>query len=143
MAEEISGLKKLNIVHKAMLGGQILFAAISFYLSWSKTVPPTLDAGTERIFQVVAIVLAAAGFFGGAFFMKKKMVEARDISESEEEKFNLYRAAAIVQWAMLEGPALFCITCFLLSGNYSFLALAGVLIIFFVGQGPSQNKLPE
>jgi hypothetical protein len=142
MAEmKASGLKALNLIHKAMLGGQILFGAITFYLVVSATVKPVLDESTERIFQVIAVVFAAAGFFIGTFLMKKKILDAKDMSGTAQEKFNLFRAGAIVQWALLEGPSLFCIICFLLSGNYAFLALAGVIIIFFALLGPAKNKL--
>jgi hypothetical protein len=142
MAEvQVSGLKKLSIIHKAMLFGQILFAAIACYLLWSGTTQPVLDNSTEKIFQVIAIVFGAAGFFGGTFLMKKKILEARDMSGTAREKFDLYKSTAILQWAMLEGPALFCIISFFLSGNYALLALAGVLIILFAILAPTRNKL--
>jgi hypothetical protein len=138
---QISSLKKLSVIHKAMLFGQILFAAITCYLLWSGTSQPIFDRSSERIFQVIAIVLGAAGFFGGTFLMKKKILEARDMSGTAREKFDLFKSTAILQWAMLEGPALFCIISFFLSGNYAFLGLAGVLIILFAILAPTRNKL--
>lgn len=136
-----SGIKSLSIIHKAMFVMQIIFTAICFYLSWSKTVPPTLDASTEKLFQVIALVFSAAGFFGGTFLMRKKILQAREMNATPVEKFGVYRAAAIVQWAMLEGPVLFCIITFLLSGNYALLVLAAVLLICFGMLAPTRAKL--
>jgi len=58
-----------------------------------------------------------------------------------DQKFEVYRAASLVQWALLEGPAIFCLICFFLTGNYAFLGLALVLIILFFLLGPTRTKI--
>jgi len=58
-----------------------------------------------------------------------------------KEKFAIYRAACIVQWAFLEGPSLFCIIGFFLTGNYAFLFLSGTIIILFAMLAPSKMKV--
>jgi len=57
-----------------------------------------------------------------------------------QEKFAKYRAACIMQWAMIEGPCLFCCICFFLVGNYAFLALAAVLLLLFGMLAPVKIK---
>ena len=56
-------------------------------------------------------------------WIKKERWEA--LTLEAQEKFAKYRAACIMQWAMIEGPCLFCCICFFLVGNYAFLASAG------------------
>ncbi len=142
MAEiQLSSIRKLSLLHKVMFFTQIAFAGICFYLSYSDTVPPGIDKETEKILQVAALVFSAAGFFGGTFLMKKKILEARAMSGTVQQKFNLFKSFAILQWAMLEGPTLLCIIIFLLSGNYALLVLAAVLLICFGMLAPTRAKV--
>ena len=46
-----------------------------------------------------------------------------------------------MQWAFLEGPGIFSIVCFFLTGNYAFIALAAVLILLFAILAPSKLKI--
>lgn len=136
-----NGLKALNIIHKAMLIGQIIFSGICFYLGYSGMEAAATEA-LDKILQVVAIAAAAAGFFIGTYLFKNKLTAIKSMETgSAAEKFNLYRAACILQWALLEGPSLFCIICFFLTGNYAFLVLAGTLIILFAMMAPTKTKV--
>jgi hypothetical protein len=130
----------LNILHKAMLAGQVLFATVCFYMLYSKTVIPALQ-DLDKILQVLAITLSAAGFFAGNFLFKKRLLQAKESPAGLTEKFAIYRSACILQWALLEGPGIFSIICFFLTGNYAFLALAATVILLFVILGPSKIKI--
>ena len=133
-------LKALNIIHKALLAGQIIFAAVCFYLIYSHTVIP---GGTEldKILQVVALILTAGGVFAGMTIFKKKLAAIREMQTGAKEKFDQCRLACIIQWALMEGPSIFCIVCFFLTGNYAFLALVGVIIFLFAMTAPSKLKV--
>lgn len=141
MENQLSSLKSLQIVHTAMFSGQILFAAIASYLVFSGVQESHMQSDTEKILQVIAIVFAAGGFFAGTSLFKKKLLEIRNLSRTANEKFAVYRSASITQWALLEGPALFCIICFFLTGNYAFLILGFVLIILFFLLAPKRIKI--
>ncbi|MGG9962149.1 hypothetical protein [Ferruginibacter sp. SUN106] len=133
-------IKALTIIHKAMLVGQILFAAVCVYIVYAKIeVSPLKEL--DRILQVLAVVLAAGGFFAGTSLFKKKLLQARDLPTDTKEKFALYRTACIIQWALIEFPCLFCIICFFLTGNYAFIALAAVLILLFGMLAPAKAKI--
>ena len=88
-----------------------------------------------------SLLLASGGIYGGMLIFKKKLVQIRDLQTGVNEKFALYRAASMVQWALAEGPSIFCTVCLLLTGNYAFLALAVVLMFLFVMIGPSKLKM--
>src|ERR1700754_364277 len=116
-----STLKILNLMHKALLTGQILFAGVCFYLVYSKTfLPPAKDM--DKTLQVIALILSAAGIYTGMMLFKRKLMQLREMPSAAKEKLALYRGACITQWALMEGPCIFCIACFLLTGNYAFLA---------------------
>ena len=140
MFNKMKSLKVLNIIHKAMLTGQVLLSTVLFYIIYAKLlVSPLVEM--DRIFQVIAIVLAASGFLAGLSFFKKRLIQIKEIQPGVKEKFALYRSACIIQWALLEGPCVFSLVSFFLIGNYAFLALAGGLIILFALQAPSKDKI--
>ncbi len=135
-----NAFKGLNIIHKALMAGQLLFAAASFYLIYSKAVLP-IETDLDKVLQVAALIMAAGGIFGGMNIFKKKLVQLRDMQTAAKEKFDLYRSACIIQWALMEGPSIFCVICFILTGNYAFLALMLVVLFLFALMAPSKSKL--
>ncbi|MBL7701065.1 MAG: hypothetical protein JNM14_02345 [Ferruginibacter sp.] len=135
-----NALKALNIIHKGLLAGQVMFAAVTAYLLYSGAVFPAAT-GLDKILQVVALALTAAGVFAGFTVFKKKLGQIREMQGGAKEKFDQYRAACIIQWALMEGPAIFCIICFFLTGNYAFLAVVAFVIVLFVMTGPSKLKI--
>ena len=135
-----NGLKALSVIHRALMMGQILFASVCIYLIYSKLVLP-LANDLDKILQVVTLALTAGGIFAGMSFFKKKLMQIREMQTGAKEKFNLYRSACIIQWALLEGPSIFCIICFFLTGNYAFLALVLIVVILFAMTAPSKVKI--
>ena len=134
------GLKMLNIMHKVLLMGQVFFAAICAFIVYTKSISPPAKE-QEKILQVAALIITVTGVFAGMSFFKKKLMQIREMQTGTKEKFALYRAASIAQWALLEGPSLFCIICFFLTGNYAFLALAIAIMFLFILAAPSKNKI--
>lgn len=133
-------LKALLGVHKAMLVSQVIFAAVSFYLVYTVSVFKNLEY-SEKTLQVLAIAFSVAGFYVGNFLFKKKLSAARESKADTREKLYTYQYGCIVQWTLIEVPSLFIILCFLLTGNYAFLALAIVLMLVFTMMAPSRLKL--
>jgi len=133
-------LKALQILHRALLSGQILFAGVAFYLHYSGNFTASLKA-SDKLLQVIAIVFSFGGFFIGASLFKKKMQQLKESSPTLEMKLAAYRSAAIIQWALLEGPVLFALICFMLVGNYAFLALGVVFILLFGISAPNKTKM--
>ena len=135
-----NALKILNILHKTLLMGQILFAAGCIYLVYTKTMlPPAKEL--DKVLQVAALILTVAGVYAGFAVFKKKLMRIRDIQTDTAKKFSIYRSASLLQWALLEAPFIFCIISFFLTGNYAFVALAVVIIFLFVMTAPSKIKV--
>lgn len=130
-----------KIMHRAMFFGQLVFLAVLFFLVYRKSVSAPL-AAQDKICQVIAIVFSALAFFAGNELFKRRLTAIKDgIDSAVKEKFDKYRSACIIQWALLEGAVLFCGICFFLVGNYAFLALAAVLALLFMMQMPDKNKM--
>ena len=123
-----------------MLAGQLIFAAVAFYLVYAIAFNTPFHY-PEQILQVVAIAFAIGGFYGGSFFFKRLVSNARELQSGPEKKFAIYQSACLLQWALIEGPSLLVIICFLFTGNYAFLALAAVLILIFAMLAPSKLKI--
>lgn len=133
-------LRILSLIHKALFTGQVLFAAVSIYLVYTKSFLPAA-AELDRTLQVVALIAAAGGVYAGMTIFKKKLMQIREMNYHAKEKLTLYRGACIMQWALMEGPSIFCIACFLLTGNYAFLALVAVILFLFAATAPSKIKI--
>lgn len=135
-----NSLRALNIIHKGLMAGQIMFAAIVAYLLYSGSIFPSAPE-LDKTLQVVALAITAAGLFASFTIFKKKLIQIRDMQGSTKEKFDKYRAACIIQWALLEGPAIFCIICSFLTGNYAYLGIVAFALLFFAMTGPSKLKV--
>jgi hypothetical protein len=73
-----NALKILNILHKALLMGQILFAAGCIYIVYTKTIlPPAKEL--DRILQVAALIITVAGVYAGITIFKKKLILIREM----------------------------------------------------------------
>jgi hypothetical protein len=46
-----------------------------------------------------------------------------------------------MKWAMTEGPALFCMVGYLLTGNWSFIGLGAIVLFVFAGYAPQKEKV--
>lgn len=138
--QQSNAVKALRIIHSALLIGQILFAAVCAYLVYSNSLVPGAPE-LNKILQVAALVAAAGGIYGGMFLFKKKLEQIRAMQTGAKEKFDAYRAASLIQWAMMEGPSIFCTICFFLTGNYAFLALVLAIVFVFVMTAPGKLKI--
>jgi len=136
----VNQFKSLQILHKAFLLGQMLFGAVAFFLVWSNKLTPSLEV-YNRPLQVVAVLLSFAGFYIGTIYLFKKSIHSiRESNSAVNIKLEKYRSACLIQWTLLEVPCLFAIICFLLVGNYSFMALAIMLMVLFTLMGASKAK---
>lgn len=123
-----------------MLIGLILFCAIAFFLHNSGAFEPVAK-DLDHPLQVIVIILAAAGFFIGNNYFKRKVLQQAQEPQIPQDKMAIYRHASIIQWALLEGPAIFAVISFVLTGNFAFLALAATVLILFTLAFPARQKI--
>lgn len=132
--------KALKILHLAIVGSFILTTAILILLvqlgQWQ-----SIDPDLERTLQVVAVVASVAVLLVGFNLFKRKMMEARNSTASGETRMRLYRTACIIWWAMIEGPGLLAVICFMITGGYAFIALAGFHILLLLVFMPRKDNI--
>lgn len=132
---------KLTIIHAALLMGQVIFIAVSFFLINSGSF--VLDEGSEDlrgifIFIVPMIVISA---IAAAMIIPKSRLTAMREKSNLREKLNDYLSNTIIKFALMEGPSLFAIVAYLLTGDILFLGLSAVVIVVFILERPSKQRL--
>lgn len=131
----------LNMMHKAMLLGQVIFTAVMFFLVYKKMLEP-VAAKHEKILQLIAIFFAAIVILLGNNLFKRKLALINQHSSlSSKSKLEMYRSAMFLYWGLAEAGSLVSGICLLLSGNYAFLALGAVLIVYFAMLIPVKTRI--
>ena len=130
-------LKSLKILHLAFLAGQVMFAAIAAVLVFTNLFTPVTTEVAILRFIVPGIAIACIVVSQLIFTSR---LAAAQVAAEPEEKLNIYRTALILKFALIEGPCLLSTIAFLLSGNYLFLAISGLVIAWFAAQHPVRSK---
>lgn len=129
----------LKVLHTALLMGQILFAGVSYFLHQSGSLQLNVEE-LASIFKIVVPILVVGAFFGSQFLFKSKIREAIK-QENLSKKLLTYRVAFLLQCAILEGASLFSIMSYLLTADLWFLVMAAIVVVLFVLQAPSLQKV--
>jgi len=130
-------VKTLSIIHMALAAGQILFAAVTFII------PKSQEKGAANDMLIyIAPVLAITCFIAGHFLFLKLLSNIRRDTPLKA-KLIAYQSATIIRLALLQGPSLFSIIGFLLTGKLIFLAIVGALVAYFIYVRPSRQKIED
>lgn len=141
MQQKNNSFKAFKSIHKAMLLGQIIATSIFLILIIAKLQSPSLME-QDRLFQIVALLFTATAFFVGNIIFKKKIVKIKENTNlTIQQQFEQYKTASLIQWALLEAATIFNGIAFFLVGNYSFIALAAVIILLFAMLAPNKTKM--
>lgn len=130
-------LKTLAFTHVALLAFQMLFAIVAFAQT-SRMYFGVMNMNDQFVF--IAPVLALGGFLGGYLIFKKQKYLLRE-KGSLEEKLTGYQSALITRFMLLQGPAVFAIVAYLLSGNIFFLFVTGLMSVYFIFLRPTREKI--
>lgn len=131
--------KALTVLHFALVTGIVLFTIISFVLQNTGSFAGG-DPALARLFLYIVPVLAVGCVIAGNNQYKKQVNEIKDL-QGLADKLNAYRAAFIKRDALMEGPALFAIIAYLLTGQMLLLAIAALLIAAFLYFRPTKDTL--
>lgn len=133
--------KALQKTFTGLLLTEIGFAIVvlSIVLIAKKTI--NQDVQLDRALQLVAVLFAIADCFIGFRLYKKKVLELRASNLSAQEKMNGFRKASVGFWGLINAPALFCGICYVVTGNFAFMALFAFLLFAFGAQNPFKSKV--
>lgn len=118
-----SAFNVLKTLHISLLIGMAMFYIVSIVIVQQGMVNAAGES-FQRIFQLVCVGVSGALIIGGFKIFKKKIFAARNDPGPGEQRMDLYRAACILWWAMIEGPGILAAIGFILTRNYAFFALA-------------------
>ena len=130
-AEEF--IKTLQRLHLFLAIGVFIFLCITIYLVESGGF--AVDDALNDMFLYMVPILALVSVFASRL-MYSKRVEVLKTLTTLEEKTEGYQAALIVRWALIEGPSLFAVIAFMLTGNYLFGLIALSLLLYLILQRP-------
>lgn len=132
-------MKALQILYKALLIGQLLFAAIAILLVSKGIGASAVGIPASALFYVaIGLSVVAVGMSYKLFVQR---VEEAKKQPGLTDKLEGYRAAFILQLGLCEGPGLFSIICYFLIGDIRVLILLVLLILNFFSLYPTKRKL--
>lgn len=123
MQHQPNAFNVIKIVHIGLLVGMAMFDIVSLIIVM-QGIPVIADEPVQRNLQVGCVLLSAILLIVGFKIFKKRIFAARNSTEPGEKRMEMYRAACIMWWAMIEAPGIVAGIGFILSGNYAFFALA-------------------
>ncbi|RVU03098.1 hypothetical protein EOD41_03965 [Mucilaginibacter limnophilus] len=129
--------KSILIIHFALLVGQLLFAAVTFNLQAGKT---HFEINTGDILTFIVPVFAVVGFLL-CNMLGKRQLENIQTDATPTQKLAKYQTAMIIKSALLEGPSLFGIAVFFITGNLFFLMISGALMVYFLLITPTKERV--
>jgi len=131
--------KILDILYFSLLAGQIIFAIITLYLTLSGTIN-SQHKEFRDIFLILVPIFVAVGIYASNIMFKNKINLAKE-KLSLIEKMSDYRSALLLRWALLEFPSFFSIIAFFLTGDFFFLGISALIIVFFINIKPNIDKV--
>jgi hypothetical protein len=127
------------IAFYGLIIGQVLFGLLSFFLVSTNSFSSE-GADLRSVFIYVVPVFVLTGFFLSNLIYKNRL-KGIDRKSSLMIKLTSYRAALIVRYALLEGPSMFAIVVYLVTGDIIFILLAALVVFYFLTIRPNREKV--
>jgi hypothetical protein len=136
-----SPFREMQKLYRIFLSCQIVLWAMAVLLVQTGLFKPFATENLDRLLQVIAVFYSFAAVIIGLQLFKRKLESIKSGTGTVRDKLSHYRSASLVQWALLEGAGIFCVICYLVSGNWAFLGLAIMLLAIFGGLNPFRQKV--
>lgn len=135
-----AAVKTMKVIHGALLAGQVLFAGVAYATGIKAIYFNARD--TKDVFFFVAPLLAFGGIVAG-FFLFKQLIGRLTEKTDLQSKMTGYQTAFITRAALLEGPSLFNIVAFMLSGNLLYLFISVILMLILLRSRPTASLIAD
>jgi hypothetical protein len=136
-----SPFKELQTIYRVLLYSQIGFWVVALLLVQFHFFLPFAAESLDRLLQVIAVFYSFIAVIVGLQLFRRRLESIKALEIPPRDKLIQYKSASIVQWALLEGAGIFCIICYIITGNWSFLGLAIMLLAVFGGLNPFKQKV--
>lgn len=131
--------KSMNILHLAFIAGPSMFLLAGAYLNMESGFSLHTDGDVVLFGSVLLAVIA--GTITAEIALSKNRLAAIKEMDSMSEKLNHYRALFIIRVALAEGPALFSVILFIITGSAWFALAALPMLLLVVSRKTSKEKL--
>ena len=136
-------LRAIRIIFGAIIAGALIFAIIVLVLNMMQGPAAPEVKEYEHIFLYAAAGLAAVCFVIAISRYNKGITLAKDSLISLQDKLNQYRLSLVRYIALCEGPALFSIVAFFMTGNYFLFIITGLMIIAMLFKAPVLKRVTD
>lgn len=127
---EAQKIKTLQLIHLAICAGVIVFCAMTDTLSLSVFEIPNIASEAYIYVAIPFIAIIASNLL---FQMQIKKVSK---NAPLEDKFEVYKTASIIRWAILEGASFFVLVV------KPELAILGILVLLYlITLRPTEDKI--
>ncbi|WP_299534338.1 hypothetical protein [Ulvibacterium sp.] len=126
-----SFLRTLTLLHGSLIFGLIVFALFVYFQNRS------FKVGTDSHDYYLYIVptIALLGYFLGKYLFQKQL-QSVNRKDDLTSKLTRYLTASIIQYALLEGPALFALASYYINGNALHLVIGLSLLAYLIKLRP-------
>ena len=129
-------IQTLKLIHIALVVGLTIFSVLAYAQNNSFNA----DINTNSTLLYIVPIVALLGYFGSQMFFKKMLLQVHT-SDSLQTKLNKYQTAAIVKYALIEGPAFIALFVYYTTGNALPLVIAICLLAYLFVQRPAKEKI--
>ena len=133
-------VQSLQIIYWAIFGAMVAFTVVAVVLAPRFAGLAALAQHQIETLKSVIIILALAGIPSGFIFHNRK-VRRIPVDIDWKGKMKLYRNSFIFKIALLESLAILSLIGFLLSVNMSFLYIALLLLVTYLLNIPTREKI--
>ena len=127
----------IKILPLALMSGLCMISCVLLFLKQGEEA----TSDSDGFFVILVALLAAAGFILGSFIFRKQIAES--MGKTMIEKLVIYRQAMIIRFALLEGPGLFSIVLFFLTGNHLYMVITGAMVLFMILNRPTDDLIAQ
>jgi len=129
----------LNIIHMALIAGQLVFIAIVLFLLSSGAWEVILAEQTN-VFLIIVAVSTAGGVYLGNLIYSRQLASIKQLTDFKEQLAKL-KLIIIMRFALLEGPMFLSILFYLFTGSWFFMVFAVFLILLFLKLKPNKEQI--
>ncbi len=134
-------IKTLQLIHLALLGGQVVLAAATYFLNQNDLAPRNQDL--ESTFTVLVPVALFGGLMGSRIIFNSLLRKTTTRKSTLVEKMKAYRSATIARFSIMEMPVILALMAYLLTGNIFFWGGGLIVGAFFILLRPSLGRAAQ
>ena len=127
----------MKVIHTALLVGQIAFAVVMLLQSTGGEY--SLESLDTTYLSIVSVLTLSGYLLGRVLY--KRQIEKAVIKPTLELKLTGFQTGLVIRMALMEGPCLVSMLYYSFTGNIVYLAIAGLIIAYFISLRPSREKI--